>query len=244
MQFLTTGIQRRDHVIHRLAKEYGAKTTNTWDHQSIPVLVGNSLGMDLIQIECRQRGIPYVYIDHGYFRRSFNLGYYRICVSNFHCTDWRDSDRKASGKPKDWETDGEDVVILAPTDAVKDVYQAHDWLDKTVETVKNSTNRKIIIKYKGIGGLSDVLENAFAVVSFGSVADVESVMRGIPIFCSEYSPAIPIGLTDFTKIETPIYPDRAKWLRSLAAAEYEAGEELIALERICPFLHTQNFKTP
>lgn len=244
MQFLTTGIQRRDSVIGRLAKAYGAKTTGKWDHQSIPVLVGNALGMDQVQIECRARNIPYVYIDHGYFRRSFNMDYYRICVSNFHCTDWRDSDRKWSGSVKDWKKDGEHVVILAPTEAVSKVYQIHDWLDKTIETVKNNTNRKIVVKHKGIGGFNEILESAFAIVSFGSVADVQAAMHGIPVFCSEYSPAIPIGLTDFTKIETPIYPDRAKWLRSLAAAEYEAGEEVLALERICQSKPIVTFRLP
>lgn len=150
--------------------------------------------------------------------------------------------RNHSGKVYEWRKDGDHVVILAPTDAVKDVYQAHDWLDKTVETVKNSTNRKIVIKHKGIGAFNDVLENAFAVVSFGSVADVQSIMYGVPVFCSEYSPAVPIGQTDFTKIETPSYPDRGQWLKSLAAAEYSAGEEIEALERICQIIPSNYFK--
>jgi len=244
VQFLTSGIFRRDKIIGRLAKAYGDKTSKEWDHKSIPVFVGNALGTVEIQIECRERGIPYLYIDHGYFRRSFNMDWYRICVSHYHNTDWSDSDRKWSGKVQDWKKEGETVVIIPPNEHAKKIYKAYDWLDKTIETVKNHTNRKIVIKEKGVGDLSESLKEAFCVVSFGSVAEVDAVMKGIPVFCSEYSPCVPIGIQDFTKIEAPIYPDREKWLRSLAAAEYEAGEEVLALERVCQYKLIRTYKQP
>lgn len=240
MQFLTTGIARRDQVIHRLASAADTEAVAQWDGQSTPVLVGNCNGMDVVQIECRAKGIPYVYIDHAYFRRDFQMRTYRICVSGFHCADWRDSDREAAVKLTKWQQGRPDghIVVIEPSDAVKRVYKAENWLDTTIGTLKNSTQRRIVVKKKGIGGLRDALIDSWCAVTFGSVADVEAAVFGIPVFCSEHSPAVPIGLQDFTKVETPIYPERAKWLRSLAAAEYSVGEEKLALERVCHFLPT------
>jgi len=242
MQFLTTGVNRRDAVIHRLASAAGVQATGTWDHKSIPVIVGNCDGMAEVQIECREKEIPYVYIEHAYFQRDFKMDSYRICVSGFHCSDWRDSDREPKVKLGKWQipAGGDKIVVIEPSLAVQKIYGELEWLDKTIEMLKNSTNRPITIKRKGVGGLRDALIDSWCAVSFGSVADVEAVLFGIPIFCSKHSPAVPVGQTDFTKIETPIYPDRAKWLRSLAAAEYSAGEEHLALDRIChlPLIRT------
>lgn len=242
VQFLLQNVKRRDDVIGRLAKAYGVHPVEKWDGVSIPCFVGNGNGFDELQLSCRNQGIPYIYIDHAYFRRGFSLEWYRICLSHYHCTDWRESDRKWSGKVKDWKKDGKTIVFIPPNEHAKKIYKANDWLDKAIETVKNNTNRRIVVKNKGVGSLSDALENAFAVVSFGSVAEVEAAMSGIPVFCSEYSPCVPIGTQDFTRIETPSYPDRTQWLKSLAAAEYTAGEEIQALERICQLAPIQNYK--
>lgn len=243
VQFLLQNVKRRDDVIGRLAKAYGVKPVKEWNGRSIPVIVGNGNGMFEVQETCLKENIPYIYIDHGYFRRAFNLEWYRISVSHYHTRDWRDSDRKHSGKVHQWKT-GEHVVIIPPNAHAAKLYKAKDWLDKTTETVKNHTDRRIIVKEKGVGSLPDSLENAHCVVSFGSVAEVEAAMYGIPVFCSEYSPCVPIGEQDFTKIETPSYPDRGQWLRSLAGAEYRTGEEVMALERICPLVPIPIYKQP
>ena len=240
MQFLTTGVARRDQVIHRLAAVAGQEARREWDGVTPPVLIGNCDGMDLVQIECRAKGIPYVYIDHAYFKRDFQMRSYRICASGFHCSDWRDSDRVPAAKMSKWQQGSPNghIVVIEPSDSVKRVYRAEKWLDTTMDTLKNCTQRRIVVKQKGVGGLRDALTDSWCAVTFGSVADVEAALFGIPVFCSEHSPAVPIGLQDFSKVETPIFPDRAKWLRSLAAAEYSAGEETLAWERVCHFLPT------
>ena len=117
------------------------------------------------------------------------------------------------------------------------------WLDETVERLKTLTDRKVILKIKGEGALNDCLIDAFAAVCYGSVADVDAVRLGVPVFAGEHSPVWPIAEHDLSRIETPSTPDRAQWLRSLAASEWSLDESNLAWERVkCLLPHTQTCK--
>lgn len=232
MQFVLSGVERRDNCLKRLHSVSGGDLVKEWDGKSTPVIVGNLHGADEIQIKCRSLGIPYVYIDHGYFRRDFNLKYARFCVNNYHCTDWRDYEESPKTSVFDWKDYGEHVVVLPPSDYVAKVYGASKWLHETLEVLKKSTGRPIAVKRKHDGDLFSAIRNCWAVVSFGSVADVECALYGKPLFTSEFSPASPISLKDFTKIETPIYPEREKWIRSLYGCEWESTEMHHCWDRI------------
>lgn len=239
IQAILTGTKRRDDVVAALAKQARASLVKQWDGVSLPIIMGNLCGCDDIQIVCRVQGKPYVYIDHGYFTRGYDRGVFRICVSNHHCTDWRDSERKRWKKLKPWHT-GKHVIVIHPAEYVAKIYGKQRWLDETVETLKKHTDRRIIVKPKGTMDLQALCEDAHALVSFGSVADVEAAMMGVPVFCSPHSPASPIGLGDFTKIESPIYPEREPWLRSLSAAEWGKNEFDQAWKRVSEVLTEQH----
>ena len=114
------------------------------------------------------------------------------------------------------------------------------WVEDALKELAKQTDRKIIVKPKGSMDLSQLCEKAHALVSFGSVADVEAAMMGVPVFCSEYSPALPIGLTDLALIESPAYPDRSQWLHSLSAAEWHKDEFDVAWKRISEVLTEQH----
>jgi hypothetical protein len=53
---------------------------------------------------------------------------------------------------------------------------------------------------------------------------VEMAVAGVPCFTSEFSPAAQISEKDFSKIETPIYPDREPWLKTLSYSQWNVGE--------------------
>ena len=245
MQFILSGVERRDNCLKRLHQVTGGELVRNWNGESTPVVVGNLHGADEIQTECRDKKIPYVYIDHGYFRRDLNLKYARFCVSNYHCNDWRDYEEPPKVSVFDWKDFGGHVVILPPAEYVARVYKASNWLHDTIETVRKHTDRVIMVKRKHEGDLFSVIKDCWAVVSFGSVADVECALYGKPLFTSEFSPASPISLKDFTKIESPIYPDRSRWLRSLYGCEWESTEMKECWDRLKWQLpHTQNSKQP
>jgi hypothetical protein len=221
MQLILSGIERRDNVLKRLQKHCKGVLTREWDGKSIPVVVGNLHGADKIQIACREQNIPYILIDHGYFHRSSDLEWARFCVNNYHCTDWRSSIRDIP-EAKDYRS-SEHVVILPPADKVSYIYNASRWLDATIEEIRKHTKRKVIIKRKGEGDFNKALEKAHVIVSFGSVADVEASLYGVPVIVSDHSPAKPIS-NSIKDIENLNYPDRHDWLRSLAAAEWHMSE--------------------
>ena len=69
------------------------------------------------------------------------------------------------------------------------------------------------------------MEGAWAIVSSQSTAAIDSLREGIPSFCESTSCALPMSLTDLSKIETPFYPDnREEWIDSLIANEYTLTE--------------------
>ena len=47
---------------------------------------------------------------------------------------------------------------------------------------------------------------------------------GCPVFVTDISAAKFMGLTDFSKIETPVYPERQQWLNSLAYSQFNETE--------------------
>jgi hypothetical protein len=72
--------------------------------------------------------------------------------------------------------------------------------------------------------LQQDLEGAHALVTHGSIAAVESVICGCPVVVHPDSAAALVGLTDLAKIEKPVYPDRGKWLFSLAYSQFNETE--------------------
>ena len=233
MQLILSGVERRDKCLKRFAEACKGTLTHEWDGKSIPVVVGNLHGADNIQIACRTQGLPYILIDHGYFNRDFNLSVARFCVNNYHCTDWRESGKKIP-KVKDWKT-GKHVLILPPADKIAYIYGAENWVNETIKEIKRYTDRPIIIKKKNEGKLGEYLPMAHVVVSFGSVADVESAIAGVPVITSQYSPASPIS-NKIEDIEDLKHFERDKWLSALAGCEWRASEMPECWQRIKPLL--------
>lgn len=219
-----------------LQKVCGGKLVDKWSGEGIPIIVGNQYGAEDVQIKCKQEKRPYVYIDHGYFTRGYENGVFRFCVGHFHTRDWRTSDRPYP-KPNPYHG-GENVIILPPASMVEYIHKAQWWLKETVSRLSELTDRKIIIKHKGDGKLADFLENAHAIVSFGSHGEVESLLHGVPVFTT-MGPSSRIA-DKLDRIETPTLPDRGEWLSALAGAEYGLWELDKAWGRLLPLLEDWN----
>ena len=129
--------------------------------------------------------------------------------------------------------------------AMKEFRGVHDWLDKTLTTLKENTDRPIIVKTKGYnpiigldenGGYKVIgkdnekpsgpidWDNAYAIVTYNSNISLEATTRGIPCFTDIQNACAPISETDFTKIEQPRYPDREPLYYSMAYGQFTAKE--------------------
>jgi hypothetical protein len=51
------------------------------------------------------------------------------------------------------------------------------------------------------------MDGAFATVSLNSIAAIESILYGVPHFAAVSCCGTPLVSTDFSKIETPYFPD-------------------------------------
>ncbi len=242
IEVVYSGIPRRDVILKTLAKAIRCKESNEWSGNGIPVVVGFMHYADLIQLYCRQNNRPYVFIDHSYLNRRDlpNYGHFRMCLNHFHITKWEATDKKVP-EVSPWNQ-GREVIVIPPSGPVARVYSAQKWLGETLEILSKSTNRKIIVKEKRNGTLlSDLLATAHAMVSFGSVAEVEAAIAGVPVFTT-CGPSLPIAETDFSKIETPSYPEREQWLSALAGADTTLETIKETWDKLCRSALIQNYK--
>jgi len=63
-------------------------------------------------------------------------------------------------------------------------------------------------------------------VTHSSNVAIEAVCLGTPVFVSPSSAAAPVGRTDLSAIEDPVYPDRQPWLAHLAYNQFSYDEIL------------------
>lgn len=179
----------------------------------------------------------FVYWDRGYCRRVFATwlprgeegGYYRWHLNNFQMRSIRDvpDDRwKAlNTEVKPWSNNGRHIVIAAPTRTYAKFHQTENWIADTIDALARVTDRQLVIRDKeSKRPLQADLEGAHCLVTHGSNAGVEAVISGCPVFVCRDSAAALVGLTDLSRIEKPIYPDRQPWLNSLAYSQFNERE--------------------
>lgn len=178
----------------------------------------------------RHIGKPFLYMDHGYWRREPLLQWFRLIHDDIHLTHLLDrpGDRwKAQGRElAPWRRDGRTVVVIPPSEAIQAIYgDARGWLDSTLATLAARTERPVLVKQKG-PPLPKYLQekDAWAVVTYASVAGVEAALHGYPVFAGPHCPALPISAGPIEKIGHPVYRDREPWLHSLAYSTWHISE--------------------
>lgn len=207
------------------------------------VFCGFMRGVEKIYRQAIERNIDFYFLDHPYFfrREQIKTGntktlYRRIVKNDFNISKITDTNPDKYNhfrnfKPekfviKDWKKTGSNILIFPPS-----YWMCHTMglnneklLEDTINEIKKHTDRNIVVRHKKPGGMNNPvllqtdLDNAWAVVSMQSNAANEAIMNGIPSFTlfDKYSSAVPMSLQDFSKIETPFYPDnRYEWLCNL-----------------------------
>ncbi|WP_029581951.1 hypothetical protein [Bradyrhizobium sp. URHD0069] len=187
--------------------------------------------------EWRKTGRQFVYWDRGYARRVFATwlprgsdgGYYRWHLNAYQMQLIRNvpSDRwdalKIDVKP--WQRNGRHIVIAAPTRTYSKFHQCENWIAETIDALARVTDRQLVIRDKeSKRSLQSDLEGAHCLVTHASIAAVEAVILGCPVYVHPDSAAALVGQTDLSKIEKPVYPDRDRWLWSLAASQWNEQE--------------------
>jgi hypothetical protein len=180
---------------------------------------------------------PFIYWDRGYWLRVFatwlprgdNGGLYRWHLNSFQLQKIMDvpSDRLLA-RPAPigpWWKTGKHIVVAHPTPTYARFHGCEDWTARTIEALSRFTDRQIVVRDKETKRpLQLDLFGAHALVAHGSNTAVEAAILGVPVFVDPCSAAALVGLTDLSKIETPVYPDREPWLRALAYSQFDERE--------------------
>jgi hypothetical protein len=242
-----------DEYINMFARGCGAEPTNTEDfdykNSSGPIILRGIL-KDKIMKHCWKTGRDFYYVDTGYFGNEVTEKnpngwkyWHRIVKNNLQHTDIisRPNDRfqKFNKYFNPWKKSGRKILIAAPDEKPCKFYgiDQEQWLKDTVDTIKQYTDRPVEIRQRAKNRIdrtvNSTLESAlnndvFALVTYNSVAAVESVFYGIPVFTlAPANAAHPVGLQDLSQVENPYYPDRDKlfsWACHLAYGQFHVSE--------------------
>ena len=205
----------------------------------VPIIGCTIAIRDLVR-EWIETGRRFVYWDRGYLcrggltwlpnrRRSKSFDHFRWQLNGFQMptqgpVNWH---RLASLniKPHPWRKDGRKVVVAAQSDIYNRFNRTEAWLDETLDQLRGC-GREIVVRHKTSRvPLLQELQGAHCLVTHGSIAAVEAVVMGYPVFVDQCSAAALVGRTDLD-IENPVTPERRHWMGRLAASQFTLSEIL------------------
>jgi len=204
-----------------------SKKTPDFD-SNIPVVIRGIAKRKIIH-RCAEEGRDYFYIDTGYFGNWKHKTYHRITKNNMqyvgnldpNCPDDR---LNFTNTHVHKHRPGKNILICPPSQKAMNYWNLdlEEWLDNTVQQIEKHTDRPIVIRKK-MGRSdrvnTDTMEMALSrdvhcMVTFNSIAAVESLIYGKPVFTMGPNAAQPLANTDLALIENPRMP-RVEEVRNL-----------------------------
>jgi hypothetical protein len=252
--FLSKG--GKDEYINMLAHSAKMQSTDSeyFDyHYDVAVdrnqLVLRGILKHKIMKQCLADGNNFYYMDSGYVGNNLSRKniqgikqYHRIVLNDLqHRTiRQRPSDRWDSlGITPDARRYGYKIIVAAPDEKPCRYYgiDQQQWIQDTVAEIKKHTNRPVEVRERAALRIDRVMnqplsqvvtQDVHALVTFNSVAAVESILAGVPAFVMAPSHvAEPVANRELSKIENPFYPDRdllMAWCHSMAYGQYHVRE--------------------
>ena len=252
--FLSKGGE--DEYINMLAQSAGQTPTNTdfFDYKYdvtmdglTPVLRG-ILKYKIMQ-KCLADNKDFYYVDSGYvgnnisrLNRMGNKLYHRIVRNDLQ-------HKTITPRPADrWQAldvvlqprkFGRKIIVATPDEKPCRYYgiDQQQWVEQTVAELKKYTDRPIEIRHRApkridrvsTAPLSTVLaNNVHALVTYNSIAAVESIFAGVPAFVlAPTHIAEPVASKDLSQIENPVWANRDTldaWCHSMAYGQYHVKE--------------------
>ena len=202
-----------------------------------------------IMKKCLADGNNFYYMDSGYVgnnvgdRNSQGIKqYHRIVLNDLQhrIIRPRPSDRwDLLGVKTHPRLYGHKIIVAAPDEKPCKHYgiNQQQWINDTVAEIKKHTDRPVEVRERAALRIDRVMnqplsqlltQDVHALVTFNSVAAVESILAGIPAFVMAPSHvAEPVANRDLSKIENPFYPDQDlldAWCHSMAYGQYHVRE--------------------
>lgn len=235
----------QDPYINAFAQGCGQHATNldnfVYESSAEPLVLRGILKYKIMQ-RCWQDKRDFYYVDTGYFGNAGFKQWHRVVRNDLQHNDLRivpdDRWRRLGIKMKSWDRKGRNILLALPDDKPCRFYgiDRQQWIDDTVSRLSSVTDRPIVIRERAskrsnrqVNSFVQALQqDVFAVVTFNSIAAVESIIHGIPAFVLAATHAArPVAATELAQIETPFYPDddlRYRWACHLAYGQFHTSE--------------------
>jgi hypothetical protein len=169
-------------------------------------------------------------LDHAYVGR---LKYFRITKGDFQPSQIveRPADRWESLKTeygleiKPWGK-GEQVLVTLSDPKTYSFFGVDGWPEKIVKELKKYTDRPIKVRERGDqSSLVEILKTTSCLVTYASNSVREALLEGVPVITLGPSIARPMGHTDVSLIESPMYPEnREEFFRHMAYCQFTEAE--------------------
>ena len=236
---------KTDEYVNMFAKGANLPIQNyDYDFKNNPILI-RSMGKRKLIHWCWENNHTFYYMDSGYvgnYKSANNPNgwkyWHRIVkndVQHNKIIDRPDDRWKALEYPIENKKTGKHILLVTPSEKPCKFYgvSRDDWVSKTVAEIKKHTDRPIRIRDKAsrpervIKTIFDDLKNCHALVTYQSIAAVESVLYGVPAFTMAPTAADPVCDKDLSLIEHPTLQDKDKiykWACHLAYGQFHINE--------------------
>lgn len=243
----------KDEYVNMFANGSKGRIVNTdnfnYNESTEPIVLRGILKHKIMK-HCWEDGRIFYYMDTGYFgneRTNANPSgwkhWHRIVKNNLQhgeiisCSDDRFTQFNKKFTP--WKKDGRKILIAAPDEKPCKFYGVikDNWISNTISEIKKYTDRPVEIRQRAPKRIdrtvTDTLQSAldndvFALVTFNSVAAIESIFHGIPAFTmAPANAASPVALQDLSQINTPYYANSDKlyaWACHLSYGQFHINE--------------------
>lgn len=212
-------------------------------------MYGSLRGLLPTLMQARREKRTVLYADNGYFLPGKSQeSYFRITRNALQHNGegelpfpkWlaRERWQRLNLAIQPWRKNGRHVIVCPPARlfGAQFGFSADEWLESTVATLKKHTDRPIKVRakmswndvkraYRNPTPLSEDLNGAWALVTHCSNAAVESLLAGVPVFCTDRCGASAMALSDLSLIETPRMDEgRTRWATILANNQWTLPE--------------------
>ena len=214
------------------------------DFGGSPILI-RSMGKRKLIRWCWENRHTFYYMDSGYIGNYKSVSnphgwklWHRIVKNNVqHCeiVDRPDDRWRKLNYTIEKRKQGKHILLVTPSEKPCKFYgiDRNSWVEETVAEIQKHTDRPIVIRDKAprqqrvSKTIFEDLDNCHALVTYQSIAAVESVLYGVPAFTLAPTAADPVCDKDLSRIDTPTVQDSDKiykWACHLAYGQFHVDE--------------------
>ena len=237
---------RQDVYVNMLAKGANLQVTDYHDDlPSTPVVIRSLAKANILRYR-KENGLPFYYMDTGYtgghekVTKEDLKPIHRIVYNDLQLSEIkeRSSDRwkKFGHNINNRRTNGKYILIVPPSDKPCRYYNidVNKWIPEVREQIRKYTDRPIKVRLKKsrqyrrkVKPLYADLQDCHALVTYQSIAAIESILYGVPAFTLAPCAADPVADKDLSQLDNPTVQDRDKihkWAHHLAYGQFHINE--------------------